>query len=334
MNSNLIMQTGRIIEAHRTNFTVALEAAVVTGTVRGSFHVDGDFPKVGDYVNLSLLGDDQAVIEEVLPRTSVIKRKTADGEGEQIIVANADLIFIVMGLDGDFNLSRLERYLLLAKQSEVAAVIVLNKADVVENPLEYVAQVQVIAGAVPVHAVSALTGDGLPAVTRHITPTTTAVLLGSSGAGKSTITNWLLSEERQAVKATRESDNRGRHTTTSRQLFALPKGGFLIDTPGMRELAVLESKAEDEQAVFERIEQFSNQCKFSNCDHEKSVGCAVLAAVESGELSQRELKNYRKLVQERQNSSNKEITTGARLFLEYQQRAQQRNNIAAKRKRS
>lgn len=327
------MITGRVIEAHRTNFTVStLEEKIVTATVRGNFHVEGDFPKVGDYVSLSLVGDDQAVIEDILPRTSVIKRKSSDGEEEQIIVVNVDLILIVMGLDGDFNLSRLERYLLLAKQSAVPAVIVLNKTDVVTNPAEYIEAVQAIAGKTPVCAMSALTGDGLAAVAHHITPVTTAVLLGSSGAGKSTITNWLLDDARQEVQSIRVNDSHGRHTTTSRQLFALPQGGFLIDTPGMRELAIIDSESEDEQAVFERIEQYASQCRFNDCDHAKSAGCAVLAAVATGELMERELNNYRKLLQERQFSNDKNMTTARRHAEARKMRTLQKNAVIRKRK--
>lgn len=327
------MITGRVIEAHRTNFTVAtLADEVVTATVRGNFHVEGEFPKVGDYVSLSLLGDSQAVIEDVLPRTSVIKRKSANGEGEQIIVANVDLVIIVMGLDGDFNANRLERYLLLAEQSNVPALVVLNKADVVADVSEYLELIKVMAGQTPVCTVSALTGTNMPAVAEYITPVTTAVLLGSSGAGKSTITNWFLNEQRQMVKTIREDDSHGRHTTTSRQLFALPQGGFLIDTPGMRELALLDSEEESEQLVFERIEKLALECQFNDCDHAKSAGCAVLKALAEGELTEREFKNYHKLLRERQFSNDKNMTTAQRHAEARKIRTLQKNAVIRKRK--
>lgn len=255
--------TGRIIEVHRTNFTVKTDETELLATVRGDFHVKGEFPVVGDYVQLEILEDNKGVVEEIIPRHNVIRRRGAEDDEVQVIVANVDLIFIVMGLDGDYSLSRLERYLLLARQSEIPAVIVLNKVDVVQEVDSFVAEVRVIAGEVPVYAVSALTGDGLVAVAHHITSETTAVLLGSSGAGKSTITNWLLREDRQVVQEVRADDARGRHTTVSRQLFALPGGGFLIDTPGMRELGVLDAEASDELAVFERVEAFAAACKVS-----------------------------------------------------------------------
>jgi ribosome biogenesis GTPase len=318
------MTIGRVIEAHRTHFTVVVGGSEMMATVRGSFHVGGDFPKVGDYVNLELLDNQKAVIEGVQPRHSVIKRRGAEDDEVQIIAANVDLIIIVMGLDGDYNLSRLERYLLLAQQSNIASVIVLNKTDVAVDLEKQIDDAVLVAGDVPVYAVSALTGDGLTAVARHITPKTTAVLLGSSGAGKSTITNWLLQEKRQAIQEIREADSRGKHTTTSRQLFSLPSGGYLIDTPGMRELGLLDTDSADELAVFEHIEELATQCKFRDCDHEKSAGCAVLAAVESGELRQRELHNYRKLLRERSWEESHESPTATRYFAQNQKREEKR----------
>lgn len=314
------MTTGRVIEVHRTNFTVAVADQEYLATVRGDFHLTGDFPVVGDYVSLELLEDAKAVIDSIVERKNVIRRRGAEEDEVQIIVANVDLIIIVMGLDGDFNLSRLERYLLLARQSDISPLIVLNKTDVATNLLQQVAEAKAVAGGVPVYAVSALAGEGLSAVALHIGPDTTAVLLGSSGAGKSTITNWLLQEERQVVREIREDDSRGRHTTTSRQLFSLPGGGYLIDTPGMRELGVLGTESEDELAVFEHIEALAKECRFSDCDHEKSAGCAVLAAVESGELEARELHNYQKLLRERAYAESKDSTAATRHFAQNQKR--------------
>jgi len=326
------MQTGRIIEVHRTNYTVAIPDREVIATVRGTFHTEGDFPKVGDYVSLSLLEDNKAVIEKVHERASIIKRKAADSQEEQIMVTNVDLIGIVLGLDGDYSISRLERYLLLAAQSGISTVVILNKMDVVDDVQQHIREVEAVAGAVPVIAVSALTGERMSTFETYLLPEKTVVLLGSSGAGKSTITNWLLQEDRQAVQETRSIDNRGRHTTTSRQLITLPNGTFLIDTPGMRELGVFESDAEDELAVFERIEHFSSLCKFNNCDHEKSAGCAVLAALESGDLDQRELNNYHKLLRERAFQESKE-TTGSDRYQAQNQKRQNQKDAAAQRQR-
>lgn len=329
-----IMNTGRITEAHRTNFTVTVDGKEYIATVRGVFHADKDFPKVGDYVSCELLDDEKAVIEKVNDRQSVIKRKSAETDEEQIIAANVDLIFIVMGLDGDFNMSRLERYLLLAEQSSIPAVVILNKSDVVEDVASYQSQVTEIVGETPVLTISALQGEGMEELASYIMPETTAVLLGSSGAGKSTITNWLLQEEKQAVKEIREDDSHGRHTTTSRQLFSLPHGGYLIDTPGMRELGVFESDKEDELAVFERIEQYAAQCQFRNCDHHKSAGCAVKAAIEAGELSERELHNYHKLLRERDFLENKGTDNGARHQKQNEKRLQQKYEAIKRQKLS
>ncbi len=177
------MTTGRVIEAHRTNYTVRVAGEEYIATVRGVFHAEGDYPKVGDYVTLELLADQKAVIEQVEPRQTVIKRRGAEDDEVQVIAANVDLIIIVMGLDGDYNLSRLERYLLLAKQSEIAPIVVLNKKDLVEDVEAVVAEVKVVAGEVPVYAVSARTGDGLAGVARPHNPTPPAVLRGG-GCGR------------------------------------------------------------------------------------------------------------------------------------------------------
>ncbi len=292
------MKEARVIQEHKTNYVIENNGREYIATVRGSFFTEGSFPKVGDFVVYSEVADDKAVIEEVLPRTSTITRKAAETGDEQVIVANVDVVFIVMGLDGDFNLSRLERYLLLAKQGNVQPLVILNKCDTVEDPEVYIDQVTQIVDGVPVYAVSAITGENMESLLKHLVGDTTAVLLGSSGAGKSTITNWLVQGEAQLVQAVREDDSRGRHTTTFRQLFALPSGGYLIDTPGMRELGV-QSTQEDESAVFEQIETLAKQCQFSNCDHDKSAGCAILAAIEAGEISERQLSSYQKLQRER-----------------------------------
>ena len=293
------MRTARVIEEHKTNYIILDESSEFTATVRGSFFEEDTFPKVGDFVIYEEVADGKAVIEEMLPRTSTVARKVVETNTEQVIVANVDLIFIVMGLDNDFNLSRLERYLLLAKQSGVASVVILNKSDCVDDYSEYVTRTKEVAGTTPVHAVSALSGEGMELLLAHITSDTTAVLLGSSGAGKSTITNWLLRQNTQQVNSVRGDDSRGKHTTTSRQLFALPTGGYLIDTPGMRELSVSDSTTDDEDVVFALFETLSNQCQFTNCDHKKSKGCAIVSALENGEVLQRQLQNYKKLQRER-----------------------------------
>jgi|AntRauTorcE11897_2_1112592.scaffolds.fasta_scaffold00338_15 ribosome biogenesis GTPase len=322
------MKEGRIIEVHRTNFIVKSDDNEYTATVRGAFHDEGEFPKVGDYVSYTLLNDGGAVIEMIRPRTSVIKRKSVATDEEQIMVANVNLIIIVMGLDGDYNMSRLERYLLLAKQSDIPAVIVLNKTDTTTRFEEQLQEVEAVAGPIRVIATSAISGEGMIVIKECFTPETTAVLLGSSGAGKSTIANWLLGADVQVVADTRFDDGKGRHTTTSRQLFELPFGGYLIDTPGMRELGVMEDEHTAEMGAFQKIEALATGCKFRNCDHEKSAGCAVLEALESGELSEREFQNYQKIVAEREFLASKDSTNSARHEAQNQKREQQKNEAA------
>lgn len=297
------METGRVIEVQRIHTLVRLPSdEVLLATVRGEFHQTGEYPKVGDYVTLTEVSQSeeaQAVIESIEPRTSVITRLDQETLQPQILVTNVDVVFIVMGLDGDYNLNRLERYLLLARQSNITPVVVLNKADVAHDLADMIDQVRQVSGDTPVYAVTATTGVGLEQIQAHINPDTTAVLLGSSGAGKSTITNWLLGKERQETKAVRSDDSRGRHTTTTRQLFALPDGGYLIDTPGMRELGVVETEVLADDALIAQVDELALQCRFANCDHDKSAGCAVLAALDAGDLSPQSLDNYYKLLRER-----------------------------------
>lgn len=294
--------TGRVIAEHKTNFIVSIDGTEYTGSVRGSFHDEDTqnmFPKVGDIVECEKISDDQVVIESILPRKTEIARKDADGTSRQVMVANVDVIFVVMGLDADFNLRRLERYLTLAEQSHVQAVVVLNKSDRVSEPDEYVLQVRHVAPDVAVHAVSALTSKGMDELMRYISAETVVVLLGSSGAGKSTITNWFLDEARQSTGKVRTDDSRGRHTTTGRQMFKLPLGGFLIDTPGIRELAVF-SEDDVDTAVFADIEVMKGQCQYSDCDHEKSDGCAIQRALADGRLDEKRYSSYLKLQRERE----------------------------------
>jgi ribosome biogenesis GTPase len=307
------MNKARVIEEHKTNYVIKDGDSGYRATVRGSFFADDTFPKVGDFVQYSKVSEDKAVIEELLPRTSTISRKAVGTHGEQVIVANVDVMFIVMGLDGDFNLSRLERYLLLAQQSNVTPVVVLNKCDTVDDRASYLDKAQTAVGDTQVHMVSAATGENMESLLRHFNSDTTAVLLGSSGAGKSTITNWLLHNNKQQVNVVRSDDSRGRHTTTSRQLFSLPYGGYLIDTPGMRELGVV-STEEDEGSVFARLEMLSHQCRFPNCDHEISKGCALIEAVENGDIDERQLKNYRKLQRERFYAESKHDEESSRQY--------------------
>jgi ribosome biogenesis GTPase len=208
-----------------------------------------------------------------------------------------DVGLLVAGLDGDLNVRRIERYLAVVRSGGVAPVVVLNKADLLADPLERAHEVWAVAPGVPVVAISATTGAGLDEVGAHLLPGRTAVLLGSSGVGKSTLLNALLGEARQAIGDVRAGDSRGRHTTTHRELFRLPGGGLLIDTPGLRAIDV-SGAGEGVATTFEDIEALAGDCRFGDCRHASEPGCAVLAAVEDGRLEAGRLEAHRQLERE------------------------------------
>jgi ribosome biogenesis GTPase / thiamine phosphate phosphatase len=275
--------------------------AETSGTLRAAAETGGDWPAVGDWVAAERLGGGgRPLIQEVLPRRSKFVRKVAGRRlEEQVIAANVDTAFVVMALDGDFNVRRLERYLAQCFESGAKSIVVLNKADDCGDLAARVAEVESIAAGVPVFSVSARTGDGVDALDTFLLPGQTIVLLGSSGVGKSTLVNHLLQREAQAVQTVRASDSRGRHTTTSRELFALPCGALLIDTPGLRELQLWGATEGVEQA-FSDIEELAAQCKYGNCGHTTEPGCAVQAAIVEGRLDESRLENQRKLEREQQ----------------------------------
>ena len=305
----------RVVAVHK-------ETAIVRGevdddrpaTVSGRFRYDAlatsDFPAVGDWVALEAAGaaasaDDAAVIAAVLPRRAAFVRSAADASrrsaghlaDEQVIAANVDIAFLVAGLDGDFNLRRLERYLAVAWSSGVTPVIVLNKADVARDLEERLVAVATIAPGVPVVVLSALTGDHVADLQPYLGLGRTSVVLGSSGVGKSTLLNTLLGERRQSTGDVREDDSRGRHTTTHRELFALPGGALLIDTPGIRSLEVAGAD-EGVDTAFEDIADLATHCRFTDCRHEGEPGCAIRSAIADGTLGQDRLASYRKLERE------------------------------------
>lgn len=290
------MVQGRISAEYKASYDVLIEDDVVTATLRGSFHEGDatDFPKVGDYVMVSPVEAGKVVIESILPRQNVIARIAPHDAVPQVMVANVDYLLIVMGLDADFSIPRLERYLALAWQSNTTPVVVLNKSDVASDRATQEAMVREVAPDVAIHVISARTGEAIDELVPYTTAGTTVVLLGSSGAGKSTITNCLLAAAAQPTNTLRERDGRGRHTTTHRQLFVLPAGGHLIDTPGMRELALLDEVAGANDA-FADLHAIALTCRFTNCDHDKSAGCALQAAVAAGEIDAERVERYLKL---------------------------------------
>jgi ribosome biogenesis GTPase len=279
--------------------------AEASGKLRLAAEEGADWPAVGDWVAVELHGADAtAVIQEVLPRRSKFVRKSPGKKmEEQVIAANVDTALLVSALDGDFNPGRVERYLAQCWESGARPVIVLNKADACEDARGKAAEMERVATGVAVCVavcvVSARTGQGFGELEEFLRPGQTLVLLGSSGVGKSTIANRLLGEAVQEVRPVRESDSRGRHTTTTRELFALPGGALLVDTPGLREMQLWD--AEDGVAqVFVDVDALAGQCRFDDCRHEAEPGCAVLAALEAGTLEAPRLENRRKLLREQE----------------------------------
>lgn len=276
--------------------------AVLRGALRHRAGSRQDFPAVGDWVAVQPAQSDgpgsPAVIHAILPRASVIVRKAAGtGAGEQLVAANVDTLLICCGLDGDFNPRRIERYLTLGYGSGAAPAVVLTKADICFDVNERVAEIESVAIGVPVIRVGWTEEAGVEAVRQLVRPGTTAALVGSSGVGKSTLINRLLRHEAMATGAVRASDQRGRHTTTHRQLVLLPGGGVMIDTPGLRELQ-LWADAADVGSSFADIDEFAAACRFRDCSHNGEPGCGVQAALDRGDLAAERYESFRKLERE------------------------------------
>jgi len=295
----------RVVSQQRGLWRVVGEFAECWAEPSGKFRKEseegGDWPAVGDWVSVEAGdGRENALIQQVLPRRSRFVRKVAGKQiAEQVIVANIDVALIVAALDGDFNVRRIERYMAQCWESGARPAIVLNKADACEERAELAAEVERIAMGAPIFLLSAKTGAGVEVLEASFKKGQTVVLLGSSGVGKSTLVNRLLQEERQPTHAVRESDSRGQHTTTSRQLFLLPGGAMMIDTPGLRELQ-LWNAAEGLTQTFADVDETATQCRFTDCQHRDEPGCAVQAAIASGSLEADRLESWRKLQREQE----------------------------------
>jgi ribosome biogenesis GTPase len=260
----------------------------------------GGLPAVGDWVALepATTATGLARIHAVLPRRSRFSRKVVGSRAsEQIVAANLDTVLLVSGLDGDWNPRRIERYLAAAWTSGASPVVVLNKADRAEDPEGLELATAEVALGVPIHRLSARTGEGIEALAVYFPEGATVGLLGSSGVGKSTLVNRLLGEDVQATGEVRSGDDRGRHTTTRRELFRTPWGGLVLDTPGMRELQLWDA-GEGLEATFSDIEELAQGCRFRDCGHQSEPGCAVAAAIEAGTLDRERFDSYRKLGRE------------------------------------
>ncbi|MBY0505310.1 MAG: ribosome small subunit-dependent GTPase A [Bryobacteraceae bacterium] len=284
---------GRVRAAHRDLFLVWSPNGETEATPSGKLRLGDGWPVTGDWVALT---PDGARVEAVLPRrTAFVRREPGESMRAQVIAANADVAFLVMGLDGDYNLRRLERYLYLTTVSGCRPVIVLNKSDLCETLAERCQECESWA---PVVALSALNGDGLGALLRHVEPGETAVLLGSSGAGKTTLANRLRGFAAMRTQPVREHDSRGRHTTTHRELIPLDGLGWLLmDVPGLRELQLWNAPDALDQ-TFGDIAELAAQCRFRDCRHQEEPGCAVREALEQGRLPAGRLQNYGKFQKE------------------------------------
>jgi ribosome biogenesis GTPase / thiamine phosphate phosphatase len=293
----------RVIESNRFIYDLMSEGGQVRGKLSGKFrsgcHSIEDYPTVGDWVAFKF--NDQTgypSIHGMLGRRSKFSRKVAGkASQEQVIAANIDTIFVVSGLDEDFSIRRLERYVTLAADSNAGLVFILNKADLCKDIRQVVSEVGGLFKGVPVYALSALNNQGIEQLIPHLKAGKTVVFLGSSGAGKSTIINRLLGEERQKTGHVSAHDGRGRHITTSKNLMVLPGGAIVIDTPGLREVQLLCSD-EGIKNAFSDIETYAGGCKYKNCTHTNEPGCAVLSAVGEGLIDEGRLKNYHKLKRE------------------------------------
>lgn len=281
-------------------------SAEITGTLRHDALYAAKRPAVGDWVAARKVDDNFYLVHAVLPRTSCLQRQKVDGDVEaQVVACNVDTCFIVQSLQGDFSIPRLDRYIAFAENAQVAPVIVLTKADLVPEAAELVQQVRRAYPEKSVIPVSSITGLGIDLVRDQLEAGKTYVAVGSSGVGKSTLLNVLSGTELMKTSAVREYDQRGRHTTTHRQMFCLPNGSLYIDTPGIRELALFEY--DGLSSSFQDIQELARNCKFRDCLHQDEPGCAVQRAIESGVLDEKRLESYEKMKREESMYKSKQI---------------------------
>jgi ribosome biogenesis GTPase len=319
---------GRLAAVDRGRVVALTESGVVAAKWRFPVAVVGEaegvVPAVGDWGMLRPTANPGA-LAAVLPRRTLLARGKAEGaRAIQPLVANVDLVMVVTGLDRDFSLRRIERFLALARSGSVRAIVVLSKSDLADHLMEDVRQAERAAAGLTVVAASSITGHGVARIRDEIGPGRSAVLVGSSGAGKSTLINRLLGEDHQQTGAVRESDDRGRHVTTRRELLRLPGGGLVIDTPGLRQVGILADET-SLLAVFPEIAAVSGQCRFNDCLHLEEPDCVVQEAVRLGDIDVGRLAAYHRLAREQENA--------LRRSSEHQRRAHERSTIGHYRKR-
>jgi len=298
---------GRVAIQNLSNYTIFTELGELTGEISGKLRFDVEnetaevkgFPAVGDWVLIKPYPNEgKAIIDKILPRRNKFSRKEAgEKTKEQIVAANIDSVFIVNALNQDFNLRRLERYLTVVMENEINPIIILSKADLTDNLDEKIEQVREVVGGAAIHAISVKNNTGLDELSQYFENNKSVAVLGSSGVGKSTLINTLFGEEVAFVQEISDSSNKGKHTTTHRELMVLPQGGVIIDTPGMRELQLWDG-GEGITETFDDLEELALQCKFTDCKHKNEPGCAIQQAIEKGDIDETRLKSYQKLKRE------------------------------------
>jgi len=299
-------EIGRVISEHKERYTVKTEKgefdAEITGNLRYTANTREDFPAVGDWVAVSEYDDGKVLIHSIFTRKTIIERQAVGKQGEkQIIATNIDFAFIVQAVDRDFNINRVERYLTICNTSNVRPIIVLNKIDLIDDSVlsDLMSQVQERLKEVPVIAISNASKKGIERLKEYIQKGKTYCLLGSSGVGKSSLLNNLLGKQLMKTNTISSSTNKGRHVTSHRELIVLENGGIIIDNPGIREVGIADS-AEGLEKTFNKIVGLSKNCKFNDCTHTMEIGCAVMAAVESGEVDELSYENYLKMKREKE----------------------------------
>lgn len=313
-NKESVIVNARVILQEKGLYHIVADGkeyqAEPSGRMRYEAVVATDLPTVGDYVEATVQ-QNKATIHRLLPRTSLFVRKKAGTDrSEQLVAANIDTLFVCVSLNNDFNPRRIERYVSVAWESGATPVVLLTKCDLQSNVAEFVCLAQSVAAGVDVLTVNSVQSDGYNAVLPYLGKDKTVAFVGSSGVGKSTLINKLLGKELQETNGLR-NDDKGRHTTTSRRLFALPCGAFVIDTPGMRELGMWDADDGIGKA-FSDIEQLAEDCRFADCTHTCEPGCAVLQAVADGALSAARVDSYRKLLAENSYNADSESYLAAK----------------------
>ncbi len=296
-------EIGRVAVEHKERYIVKTATqeidAEITGNLRFSAQARADFPAVGDWVALSIFDDSMALIHHILPRKSILQRQAVGKFGEiQIIATNIDFAFIIQGIDHDFNINRLERYLVICQSAKVEPIILLSKIDLITQD-ELQSKIDDIKSRhpnVPVIPFSNISKLGYDQLKDQLKPSMTYCIIGSSGVGKSTLINNLSGAEHFKTSEISSSTKKGRHTTSHRELILLDNGAILIDTPGMREIGITENVAD----TFDEITELSTACKFKNCTHIHEEGCAIIEAVESNEIDQATYENFLKMQREAQ----------------------------------